>query len=142
MWQVVAEVPPYYDIEINNSETLNTFIRFVIGGMRPDINIGIPSKYRTLMQQCWDANPESRPDILTIWQQIRELRIELVEAMDNAIRKGYNFSDEEFYNISKLTIILSEAEKCRSRKSTSRLLAPYKNSSLPLNVLPGQYDLI
>ncbi|CAB5314277.1 unnamed protein product [Rhizophagus irregularis] len=43
----------------------------IVSGMRPKIISGTPSKYKALMEQCWDAGPTKRPDICTIRYKIR-----------------------------------------------------------------------
>ncbi|CAG8567476.1 4648_t:CDS:2 [Acaulospora morrowiae] len=135
IYEVTAtEVPPYYDIDLKNKKTLNVFTKAVIGGMRPDTNIGISEKYKTLMQQCWDADPANRPDTLIIWQKIRELRVEFLDALDKAMNNGNNFIEEEILNISKEPIVLSDDQFLQSRRSTSCILAPFKNTSKPINV--------
>ncbi|CAG8450694.1 11711_t:CDS:2 [Acaulospora morrowiae] len=123
------------DSWLNEKRVQRLFAEAVIGGMRPDINIGIPEKYKILMQQCWDADPVKRPDTLTIWQKIRELRRDFID-------NGNRFFENDILNISKDHIILSKDQTLQSRMSTSCILAPFQDSSKPINVSPGQYYFI
>ncbi|PKC56974.1 hypothetical protein RhiirA1_541840 [Rhizophagus irregularis] len=41
---------------------------------RPKIISEIPSEYKSLMEQCWDANPLKRPDIDTLFDKISEIK--------------------------------------------------------------------
>ena len=54
----------------------------IIGGCRPKIHEYIPHEYVTLMKQCWDANPDNRPDAKTIWRSIKPLIKSLYNEMD------------------------------------------------------------
>ncbi|CAG8450659.1 11709_t:CDS:2 [Acaulospora morrowiae] len=100
-----------YNQNIGWEQKFDIIYEITASGMRPDINMGIPEKYKTLMQQCWDADPAKRPDTLKIWQR-------------------------EILNISKEPIFLSEDQKLQSRMSTSCILAPFKNSPKPINISP------
>ena len=41
--------------------------------MRPKIAPGTPLEYKKLMEQCWDAIPSKRPDIVTLLDEIVKL---------------------------------------------------------------------
>uniref|UniRef100_U9UHL2 Serine-threonine/tyrosine-protein kinase catalytic domain-containing protein n=1 Tax=Rhizophagus irregularis (strain DAOM 181602 / DAOM 197198 / MUCL 43194) TaxID=747089 RepID=U9UHL2_RHIID len=41
--------------------------------MRPKIISEIPSEYKSLMEQCWDADPLKRPDIDTLRNKMNEI---------------------------------------------------------------------
>ena len=45
----------------------------IVNGMRPKIVPGTPLEYRKLIEQCWDAELEKRPDIYLIRKEISEL---------------------------------------------------------------------
>ena len=51
------------------------FARRVLGGLRPNVvNAGgMPSDLITLMEQCWDADPDNRPSFEVIVTKLREI---------------------------------------------------------------------
>ncbi|RHZ82878.1 hypothetical protein Glove_103g145 [Diversispora epigaea] len=58
MWEVITGKTPYGDHEHD------TDLAFAIAsGYRPTIYENIPLEYATLMKQCWDANPNNKPDL-------------------------------------------------------------------------------
>src|SRR5436190_14729499 len=57
MWEISSGQPPFF-----NKHNYDLVIK-IINGMRPKIIPGTPSEYRELMEQCWDADPNKRPDI-------------------------------------------------------------------------------
>ncbi|GBC17618.2 kinase-like domain-containing protein [Rhizophagus irregularis DAOM 181602=DAOM 197198] len=68
MWEVSSGQPPFANYENNYNLAMNT-----VNGIRPKVVSGTPLKYKGLMQQCWDADPTKRPDIVTIRDKIREI---------------------------------------------------------------------
>ncbi|RHZ73758.1 hypothetical protein Glove_229g53 [Diversispora epigaea] len=56
----------------------------IINGYRPKIYRYIPYEYATLMKQCWDSNPDNRPDAKTIENE-----------MDSLIRSLFNGKNEK-----------------------------------------------
>ncbi|RHZ82755.1 hypothetical protein Glove_103g18 [Diversispora epigaea] len=77
MWEVITGETPYGDHEYNSD------LAFAIAsGYRPKIYENIPLEYATLMKQCWDANPNNRPDANIIFDKMRLLVKSLYEEMD------------------------------------------------------------
>ncbi|EXX69347.1 hypothetical protein RirG_096970 [Rhizophagus irregularis DAOM 197198w] len=70
MWEISFGQPPFMDYEDEHILAYN-----IIDGIRPKIISEIPSKYKNLMEQCWDANPLKRPDTYTLWQNFKEIRL-------------------------------------------------------------------
>jgi serine/threonine protein kinase len=57
MYEVISELPPYYD------NAHNEFLALTIcEGLRPEFNIKVPQLILHLIKSCLDANPSSRPD--------------------------------------------------------------------------------
>ncbi|RIA96669.1 kinase-like domain-containing protein [Glomus cerebriforme] len=68
MWEISTGYPPF----MNHKHDYNLAID-IINGMRPKIIPDIPLEYKNLMEQCWDANPLKRHDIVTLRKKIREI---------------------------------------------------------------------
>ncbi|RHZ59664.1 hypothetical protein Glove_362g71 [Diversispora epigaea] len=83
MWEIITGETPFDDYEHDSELTLD-----IVKGCRPKIYEYIPHEYITLMKQCWDANPNNRPDAYTIW-----------EKMDSLIKSLYNEMDKQQKNI-------------------------------------------
>ncbi|CAG8577097.1 722_t:CDS:2 [Dentiscutata erythropus] len=115
-------VPPY----MNKKRDINLALA-VVKGMRPKIDYKIPRGYAALMEQCWDANPENRPDISTVWKKIRELRMKLIEAKDNGI------SEENFLEILPSSTQLTQLAKDKNVTRCSSDLYILTNLSEPKN---------
>ncbi|RHZ74581.1 hypothetical protein Glove_220g18 [Diversispora epigaea] len=67
------------------------FVLAIINGYRPKIYKYIPQKYATLMKQCWDANPDNRPNTDTIYFKMYSL-----------IQSSYNEMDKQLLNLIAL----------------------------------------
>src|SRR6266496_3902489 len=76
----------------------------IINGMRPKIESEIPLEYKSLMEQCWDADPLKRPDIATLWKNTNEIHLSYEnmpnELFQSRINKTSNL--ETNYTSSKL----------------------------------------
>ncbi|RHZ82806.1 hypothetical protein Glove_103g150 [Diversispora epigaea] len=77
MWEVITGETPYGDCEHDLD------LAFTIAkGYRPTISENIPLEYATLMKQCWDANPNNRPNLDIIYYKMESLVKSLYEEMD------------------------------------------------------------
>ncbi|RHZ82881.1 hypothetical protein Glove_103g146 [Diversispora epigaea] len=82
MWEVITGKTPYGDHEHD------TDLAFAIAkGYRPMIYENIPLEYATLMKQCWDANPNNRPNLDIIYYKMESLVKSLYEEMDKQQEK-------------------------------------------------------
>ncbi|PKK72112.1 hypothetical protein RhiirC2_865218 [Rhizophagus irregularis] len=68
MWEISSGQPPFINYEHDNNLAIN-----IIDGMRPKIISEIPSEYKSLMEQCWDADPSKRPDTETVINKMNEI---------------------------------------------------------------------
>ncbi|RHZ89765.1 hypothetical protein Glove_11g29 [Diversispora epigaea] len=68
MWEVITGEIPFDEHE--HSIVLQVDI---INGYRPEIYKNIPQEYADLMKQCWDGNPDNRPDANTIYKKMELL---------------------------------------------------------------------
>ncbi|CAB4435822.1 unnamed protein product [Rhizophagus irregularis] len=69
MWEISFGQPPFMDYKDEHILAYD-----IIDGIRPEIVSGIPSEYKSLMEQCWDANPSKRPDIYSLFEKISEIK--------------------------------------------------------------------
>src|SRR3954447_3958997 len=69
MWEISSEQPPFINYENDYDLAMN-----IINGMRPKIIPGTPLEYKKLMKLCWDANPENRPNVITLEKEIGMMR--------------------------------------------------------------------
>ncbi|CAH1768236.1 5492_t:CDS:2, partial [Entrophospora sp. SA101] len=65
----------------------------IINGIRPKIPNKFPEKFKKLLNQCWDANPDNRPDAKTLWIEVKEI-----------LRDLYNTDQNLKLRYSKITI--------------------------------------
>ncbi|EXX59782.1 kinase-like domain-containing protein [Rhizophagus irregularis DAOM 181602=DAOM 197198] len=70
MWEISFGQPPFMNYEHDYILAIN-----IIDGIRPKIISEIPSEYKSLMEQCWDADPVKRPDIYTLFNKINEIKL-------------------------------------------------------------------
>ncbi|POG71819.1 kinase-like domain-containing protein [Rhizophagus irregularis DAOM 181602=DAOM 197198] len=69
MWEISFGQPPFMNYEHDCILAFN-----IIDGIRPKIISEIPSEYKSLMEQCWDANPLKRPDSNTLFDEINDIK--------------------------------------------------------------------
>ncbi|CAJ0848920.1 4376_t:CDS:2, partial [Entrophospora sp. SA101] len=55
----------------------------IINGIRPKIPNKFPEKFKKLLNQCWDANPDNRPDAKTLWIEVKEILRDLYNTDQN-----------------------------------------------------------
>ncbi|RHZ59694.1 hypothetical protein Glove_362g69 [Diversispora epigaea] len=77
MWEVITGETPFDDYEHDLELALD-----IVKGCRPKIYEYIPHEYVNLMKQCWDANPDNRPDTYTIYIKMISLIKSLYNEMD------------------------------------------------------------
>ena len=70
MWEISSGQPPF-----SNYEHDVDFAMSIINGMRPKIVPGTPLEYKSLTEQCWDADPSKRPDIRTLGSKILDINL-------------------------------------------------------------------
>jgi len=88
MWEIVTLKKPFeeYDSKFAGKPT-SMFKEAVIGGLRPTIPRGFDADYTQLMKECWNDNPEKRPDFSQIVS-----RLEII-MLNRGIRYVSNSAD-------------------------------------------------
>ncbi|RIA85772.1 hypothetical protein C1645_781233, partial [Glomus cerebriforme] len=67
MWEISSGQPPFINHEPDYNLALD-----IINGIRPEIKPEIPLGYKSLIEQCWDADPLRRPDVNMLSIKINE----------------------------------------------------------------------
>jgi serine/threonine protein kinase len=70
---LTGEPTPFPTDELRNP-TLKTFKDRVVRGMRPQLPADCPSHLSLLIQQCWDGNPDERPNFEEICTKLRHIK--------------------------------------------------------------------
>jgi len=68
MWEISSGQPPFINYEHDFD-----FVMSIINGMRPKVVPGTPLEFKSLMKQCWDADPSKRPDSFALWEKLEEI---------------------------------------------------------------------
>src|SRR5436305_4509998 len=108
MWEISSGHSPFINYDHDYDLAMN-----IINGIRPKIVLGTPLKYKSLMEQCWDADPLKRPDINTLTIKIRDMNTLCnqnkfqLETNDNLeiIRNNYsetNYTSNKIFSTSKI----------------------------------------
>jgi len=86
MWEISSGQLPFINYEHDYYLAKN-----LVNGIRPKIVSGTPLKYKSLMEQCWDADPFKRPDVYTLYDKIKEMNRayhqDISNENENVIRK-------------------------------------------------------
>jgi hypothetical protein len=150
MWEISSGQPPFINFENDYYLAMN-----IINGMRPKIAPGTPLEYKELMKQCWDADPEKRPDIDTLNNKIFEMnRLNHQNELNYQIESNQNksivrklfkkigLSKPKANIISKLNEINNfETNNTSNRLFTSKVYQ-FKNLPEPKNATEGMKRFI
>src|SRR6266542_6185984 len=74
----------------------------IINNIRPKIVSGTPLEYKNLMEQCWDANPLKRPDIITLRKKMNEIKSYYQNKPNELPQLKTKIDEETSYTSSKL----------------------------------------
>jgi len=102
----------------------------IINGVRPKIVPGIPLEYKSLMKQCWDADPSNRPDIGILWKKMDKINIYYL-----------NMPDELFQSEINDNLEANKANNLETNHTSSRLFTSkihkFENVPEPRNAIEG-----
>ncbi|GBC08412.1 hypothetical protein RclHR1_00810004 [Rhizophagus clarus] len=114
MYFVATGKQPFDDCDHDEILALN-----ICNGIRPEINDQIiPKCYSNLMKQCWDSNPENRPNSIKVKEMIKLLYNSLDQAFEK--KEHHHYETEKQFN---------ETQECRKEN-----LLSIKNSQLTTHV--------
>jgi serine/threonine protein kinase len=68
MWEISSGQPPFVGLNHDYNLAMD-----IVNGKRPNVIPKTPSKYKTLMEQCWDANQAKRPNVFDLSDSISEI---------------------------------------------------------------------
>ncbi|RIA85592.1 kinase-like domain-containing protein [Glomus cerebriforme] len=135
MWEISSGLPPFSSYE-NDYE----LVFKIINGMRPKIVKGTPLEYKSLMVQCWNADPLKRPDINTLYDVIIKLNKSILnEPNDNKKSKDVQYLTVPS-NLQPGSITsLKTSNDVTSRVFTSKVYQ-FENLPEPINVEEEQQE--
>jgi serine/threonine protein kinase len=87
---LTGEPTPFPTNELCNP-TVNTFKERVLRGMRPQLPPDCPSQLSLLIQQCWNGNPDERPNFQEICTKLRHIKGLLLIGMAKFVRMDDTF---------------------------------------------------
>jgi hypothetical protein len=87
---LTGEPTPFPTHELWNP-TVKTFKDRVLSGMRPQLPPDCPSHLSLLIQQCWDGNPDERPNFEEICTKLRHIKGVLLIGMAKFVRMDDTF---------------------------------------------------
>ena len=100
MWEISSGQPPFSIYEHDLDFAMN-----IINGMRPKIVPGTPLEYKSLMEQCWDADPLKRPDINSLVIKTRGMNLyyqNISSELTQSIQQKVNSDFKTNYTSSRL----------------------------------------
>ena len=92
MWECLTRELPY-----PNLPETQIIVAVAYNGLRPSVPVWTPYEYSTLMSECWDANPSSRPEFDAILA-----RLEAMYAYRWTGAPGEQLSDDEDISYNSL----------------------------------------
>ncbi|GBB92334.1 hypothetical protein RclHR1_00020037 [Rhizophagus clarus] len=125
MWEISSGYPPF----INYKHDDYNLAMDIINGIRPEIVTEIPLEYKSLMEQCWDADPSKRPDIIELDEQIQKIHLSYQNMPDKLFQLKIkdNFKTKTSINHTS------------SRLFTSKIYQ-FENLSEPKNATEGEQE--
>src|ERR1700722_19815536 len=85
MWEISFGQPPFINYKHDYDLAMN-----IINGIRPKIEPETPLEYKSLMEQCWDADPLKRPDIDPLLKKMRVIYLSCQNMPDELFQSKIN----------------------------------------------------
>eukprot|EP00163_Fabomonas_tropica_P002712 TRINITY_DN120_c0_g1_i2.p1 TRINITY_DN120_c0_g1~~TRINITY_DN120_c0_g1_i2.p1 ORF type:complete len:1182 (+),score=291.70 TRINITY_DN120_c0_g1_i2:824-4369(+) len=79
MWEIMSRKEPYLDLSTPKEMT-----NFVRQGGRPPVLDTIPGPVKTLMEECWDPNPDKRPTMPQVLDRLAAIIVELPDDVSHS----------------------------------------------------------
>ncbi|RHZ74585.1 hypothetical protein Glove_220g14 [Diversispora epigaea] len=136
MWEVITGETPFSDHKFNSN---SDFALAIVDGYRPKIYKYIPYDYATLMKQCWNANPNNRPDANKIWDKMRSLIKLLYNEMDNSNSLKSNLAKDKSYEKIQTSKVYTFNISARPRNATEEEQLAYETKQFDLEI-PEEFE--
>ncbi|PKY61134.1 kinase-like protein [Rhizophagus irregularis] len=93
LWEISSGRPPFSDCE-------RSLLRdHIEDGNREEPTKGTPLKYQQLYQECWNSEPNSRPDIEKVYETLIQLKIEGFSSLPSSQSNIYEIKNSNIdYN--------------------------------------------
>ena len=96
MWEISSAQPPFVVNKHNHDLAIK-----IVNGIRPKTISETPLEYKELVEQCWDANPAKRPNIITLYSKIGKIyKSENNKQQINNIKSINDFQYSQLIQIS------------------------------------------
>ena len=73
MIEVLTRKQPY-----DGQDPVQVAISVAMNGLRPTIPASCPASLASLLKDCWNTDPEQRPDFDAIYEKLEQIETELV----------------------------------------------------------------
>uniref|UniRef100_U9SNN8 Protein kinase domain-containing protein n=1 Tax=Rhizophagus irregularis (strain DAOM 181602 / DAOM 197198 / MUCL 43194) TaxID=747089 RepID=U9SNN8_RHIID len=93
MWEISSGQPPFINYEHNYDLAMK-----IVNGMRPKIIPGTPLEYKKLMEQCWNADLTKRPDVYTLWKEVKKLLLKFQSYQDESQKQIISNQHQQLSN--------------------------------------------
>jgi len=74
LWELAARKMPYDEFEVSKSKFMSALEDAIIKGLRPTIPSDCPIPVRDLIRECWQADPDLRPNFDEIYITLGGIR--------------------------------------------------------------------
>src|SRR5207248_605756 len=72
LWELSSGYPPYSKFQQSDQ------LRYdIINGLREESVVNTPIKYQQIYQKCWEQDPDQRPNISDIFEDLNQLKLEV-----------------------------------------------------------------
>jgi hypothetical protein len=110
LWEISSGRPPFSDCE---RSLLRDHIK---DGNREEPTKGTPLKYQQLYQECWNSEPNSRPDIEKVYETLIQLKTEGFSSLPSSQSNIYEIKNSNIDYNDDLNI----SDYLNSRNSRSK----------------------
>jgi len=96
MYLIATGEPPFRDRQFDRDLACD-----IMGGLRPSMPDSAPEEYKKLAERCCDADPDKRPDALTLRSDIDKLRNEVYSVVPNTAGEQIVFDTWDLASIDR-----------------------------------------
>ena len=96
MYLIATGEPPFRDRQFDRDLVCD-----IMGGLRPSMPDSAPEEYKKLAERCCDADPDKRPDALTLRSDIDKLRNEVYSVVPNTAGEQIVFDTWDLASIDR-----------------------------------------